>query len=303
MQNTSDDASLDAPPACNNNAMTTTITEILPDTIVANVRAALEEDLGAGDLTARLIPESKQAQATVITRENGVLCGIPWFETCFRTLDPDCRIDWLSQEGEFVAANQPLCVIHGNARALLSAERPALNFLQTLSATATLTRRYVEAVNGTRAKIMDTRKTLPGLRFAQKYAVRIGGGHNQRTGLFDGILIKENHIAAGGSIANVMEQAFRIAPPGVTIQIEVESLDELRTALEAGATLILLDNFSTAQMREAVTLTAGRAELEASGGVTLATVRGIAETGVDRISVGGLTKDIQAIDLSMRFEG
>lgn len=276
--------------------------QLLP-IIHANVRAALEEDFGSGDLTASLIPASRQARASVISRENAVLCGIPWFETCFRTLDPDCRIDWLSQEGEFVAANQPLCVIHGNARALLSAERPALNFLQTLSATATLTRRYVEAVNGTRAKIMDTRKTLPGLRFAQKYAVRTGGGHNQRTGLFDGILIKENHIAAAGSIANVLEQAFRIAPPGVTIQIEVESLDELRTALEAGAELILLDNFSTAQMREAVALTAGRAELEASGGVTLATVRGIAETGVDRISVGALTKDIQAIDLSMRFEG
>jgi nicotinate-nucleotide pyrophosphorylase (carboxylating) len=276
--------------------------QLLP-IIQANVRTALEEDFGSGDLTASLIPASRQARASVISRESAVLCGIPWFETCFRTLDPDCRIDWLSQEGEFVAANQPLCVIHGNARALLSAERPALNFLQTLSATATLTRRYVEAVNGTRAKIMDTRKTLPGLRFAQKYAVRIGGGHNQRTGLFDGILIKENHIAAAGSIANVLEQAFRIAPPGVTIQIEVESLDELRTALEAGATLILLDNFSTAQLREAVALTAGRAELEASGGVTLATVRGIAETGVDRISVGALTKDIQAIDLSMRFEG
>jgi nicotinate-nucleotide pyrophosphorylase (carboxylating) len=275
--------------------------QLLP-IIQANVRTALEEDFGSGDLTASLIPASLQARASVISRENAVLCGIPWFETCFRTLDPDCRIDWLSQEGEFVAANQPLCIIHGNARALLSAERPALNFLQTLSATATLTRRYVEAVSGTRAKIMDTRKTLPGLRFAQKYAVRTGGGHNQRTGLFDGILIKENHIAAAGSIANVLEQAFRIAPPGVTIQIEVESLDELHTALEAGATLILLDNFTPAQMREAVALTAGRAELEASGGVTLATVRDIAETGVDRISVGALTKDIQAIDLSMRFE-
>jgi len=276
--------------------------QLLP-IIQANVRTALEEDLGAGDLTARLIPENRQARATVITRENAVLCGTPWFDACFRTLDPDCRIDWLAQEGDRIETNQPLCVIHGNARALLSAERPALNFLQTLSATASLTRRYVEAVSGTRAKIMDTRKTLPGLRFAQKYAVRTGGGHNQRTGLFDGILIKENHIAAAGGIANVLAQAFGIAPPGVTIQIEVESLDELRTALEAGATLILLDNFSTAQMREAVTLTAGHAELEASGGVTLATVRGIAETGVDRISVGGLTKDIRAIDLSMRFEG
>ena len=276
--------------------------QLLP-IIQANVRTALEEDLGAGDLTARLIPENRQARATVITREDAVLCGTLWFDACFRTLDPDCRIDWLAQEGAHIETNQPLCVIHGNARALLSAERPALNFLQTLSATASLTRRYVEAVNNTRAKIMDTRKTLPGLRFAQKYAVRTGGGHNQRTGLFDGILIKENHIAAAGGIANVLAQAFSIAPPGITIQIEVESLDELRTALEAGASLILLDNFSTAQMREAVTLTAGRAELEASGGITLETVRGIAETGVDRISVGGLTKDIHAIDLSMRVEG
>ena len=174
--------------------------QLLP-IIQANVRTALEEDFGSGDLTASLIPASRQARASVISRENAVLCGIPWFETCFRTLDPDCRIDWLSQEGEFVAANQPLCVIHGNARALLSAERPALNFLQTLSATATLTRRYVEAVNGTRAKIMDTRKTLPGLRFAQKYAVRTGGGHNQRTGLFDGILqaLKREAIPVAGA--------------------------------------------------------------------------------------------------------
>ncbi|MDD3885034.1 MAG: carboxylating nicotinate-nucleotide diphosphorylase [Gallionella sp.] len=267
-----------------------------------NIRAALKEDIGAGDLTAQLIPEAGTAHATVITREDAVLCGTPWFDACFRAIDPDARINWFSQEGDRIVAGQRLCEIHGNARAMLSAERPALNFLQTLSATTTLTRRYVDAVGGTRAKIMDTRKTLPGLRFAQKYAVRIGGGHNQRTGLFDGILIKENHIAAAGGIADVLAQAFRIAPPGVTIQIEVESLDELRTALEAGATLILLDNFSTAQMREAVTLTAGRAELEASGGITLETVRGIAETGVDRISIGGLTKDIQAIDLSMRFE-
>lgn len=267
-----------------------------------NIRAALKEDIGAGDLTAQLIPEAGTAHATVITREDAVLCGTPWFDACFRAIDPDARINWFSQEGDRIVAGQRLCEIHGNARAMLSAERPALNFLQTLSATTTLTRRYVDAVGGTRAKIMDTRKTLPGLRFAQKYAVRIGGGHNQRTGLFDGILIKENHIAAAGGIADVLAQAFRIAPPGITIQIEVESLDELRTALEAGASLILLDNFSTAQMREAVTLTAGRAELEASGGITLETVRGIAETGVDRISIGGLTKDIQAIDLSMRFE-
>jgi nicotinate-nucleotide pyrophosphorylase (carboxylating) len=200
-----------------------------------------------------------------------------------------------------VQPNQLLCTISGNARALLSAERCALNFLQTLSATATATRRYVDLVAGTKAKILDTRKTLPGLRLAQKYAVTVGGGVNQRVGLYDGILIKENHIAAAGGIRQVMEQAHRLATPGVSIQIEVESLDELREALDAGAKLVLLDNFTLEMMREAVALTAGRAKLEASGGVSLDTVRGIAETGVDRISIGSLTKDIQAVDLSMRF--
>jgi len=269
--------------------------------IHANIRAALDEDIGNLDLTAQLIPEHTQAHATVITRQQAVLCGTAWFDGCIRALDADCAIHWHAHEGEMLKANQTLCEIRGNARALLTAERPALNFLQTLSATATATRRYVDAVAGTNAKIMDTRKTLPGLRIAQKYAVTIGGGHNQRIGLFDGILIKENHIMAAGSIHAALQHAFRIAPEGVTIQIEVESLEQLREALDIGATLILLDNFDLDGMRAAVALSAGSAELEASGGINLQTVRAIAETGVDRISIGSLTKDVQAVDLSMRF--
>lgn len=269
--------------------------------IRANVRAALDEDIGSGDLTAQLIAEHTQAHANVITREAAVLCGTLWFEECFLTLDPDCRITWKVQEGAVSEANQTLCEIHGNARGMLSAERPALNFLQTLSAVATQTRRYVDATQGTQARIMDTRKTLPGLRMAQKYAVKVGGGHNQRIGLFDGVLIKENHIAAAGGIGEVMEHAFQIIPPGVPIQIEVESIAQLDEALLAGARLILLDNFSLADMHIAVTHAAKRAELEASGGITLENVRFVAETGVDRISIGALTKDINAIDLSMRL--
>ncbi len=292
--------------------------------IRANVRASLAEDMGTlspslsrerergtenrdamtsnGDLTAQLIAEHTQAHATVITREAAVLCGTLWFEECFLTLDPDCKIIWKVQEGSVTEANQTLCEIRGDARAMLSAERPALNFLQTLSAVATQTRRYVDATSGTRAKIMDTRKTLPGLRMAEKYAVKVGGGYNQRIGLFDGVLIKENHIAAAGGIRAVMEHAFRITPPGVSIQIEVETLEQLEEALNAGAKLILLDNFSLADMRLAVNIAAKRAELEASGGITLEDVRLVAETGVDRISIGALTKDIKAIDLSMRIE-
>lgn len=268
--------------------------------IESNVTAALSEDIGAGDLTAQLIPADRTAHATLITRQDAVLCGTPWFEACFKRLDPKIQIRWLAREGAAVAANSTLCEIDGNARAILSAERPAMNFLQTLSATATATRRYADAIAGTQALIMDTRKTLPGLRIAQKYAVKIGGGANQRIGLFDGILVKENHIAAAGGIAQVMAAAKKLAPPGVSIQIEVESLDELRQALDAGATLVLLDNFSVDQMLEAVTLTAGRAQLEASGGITFDELRRIAETGVDRISIGGLTKNVQAIDLSLR---
>ncbi|MDO8312977.1 MAG: carboxylating nicotinate-nucleotide diphosphorylase [Sideroxyarcus sp.] len=269
--------------------------------IRANVRAALDEDIGTGDLTAQLITEHTPARATVITREAAVLCGTLWFEECFLTLDPDCKIDWKVQEGAVTEAKQTLCEIQGDARALLTAERSALNFLQTLSATATLTRHYVEAAGGTQARIMDTRKTLPGLRMAQKYAVKVGGGHNQRIGLFDGVLIKENHIAAAGGIGEVMEHAFQITPPGVPIQIEVETLAQLDEALNAGAQLILLDNFSLVDMQIAVTHAAKRAELEASGGITLENVRLVAETGVDRISIGALTKDVKAIDLSMRI--
>ena len=269
--------------------------------IQLNVSTALKEDIGGGDLTAHLIPATQTATARIISRQEAVLCGSLWFEECFLSLDPGCEVHWAAQEGDVIQANQRLCEIRGNARALLSAERSALNFLQTLSGTATLVRRYIEAVAGTQAKIMDTRKTLPGLRMAQKYAVRIGGGHNQRIGLFDGVLIKENHIAAAGSIRAALEQAFRITPPGIPIQIEVENMAQLDEALNAGARLILLDNFSLVDMHAAVTRAAKCAELEASGGITLDDVRLVAETGVDRISIGALTKDVTAIDLSMRL--
>ncbi|MDX8386567.1 MAG: carboxylating nicotinate-nucleotide diphosphorylase [Gallionella sp.] len=266
------------------------------------VRAALDEDIGSGDLTAQLIPEDSQANATVITREAMVLCGTSWFDECLLTIDPKCEINWLFKDGDIVEPGQVICEIAGGARAMLSTERCALNFIQTLSATATLTKSYVEAVQGADAKIMDTRKTLPGLRIAQKYAVKCGGGHNQRIGLFDGILIKENHIIAAGGIAEALNQALSTAPSDTSIQIEVESLDELRSALDAGAKLVLLDNFSLTDMRIAVEINKGCAELEASGNVNLQTVHDIAKTGVDRISIGGLTKDVNAIDLSMRFE-
>ena len=269
--------------------------------IKINVTAALAEDLGSGDLTAQLIPADQQTRATLITREQAILCGKPWFEACFKTLDPLVKISWCAEEGDRVQANATLCEIHGNARALLSAERPALNFLQTLSAVATTTQQYVDAVVGTDAQIMDTRKTLPGLRIAQKYAVKIGGGINQRIGLFDGILIKENHIAAAGGIKAALDAAQRKTGADVSIQIEVESMDELQQALDAGAKLILLDNFNIEQMREAVQLTQQRAELEASGGITLDNVRAIADTGVTRISIGGLTKHVRAVDLSLRI--
>lgn len=274
----------------------------LAQAVAANVAAALAEDLGSrGDLTAQLIPAERRAHAKVLTREDAVLAGRPWFDACFHSLDGSATIAWHAREGERIAAGQVLCEIEGNARALLSAERPALNFLQTLSGVATATRRYVDAIAGTRARIYDTRKTLPGLRLAEKYAVRCGGGENHRTGLYDGILIKENHIAAAGGIRPALEAAQRLAPPGVFVQIEVETLAQLDEALACGARLILLDNFDLAAMCAAVKLTAGRAQLEASGGVDLSTVRAIAETGVDRISVGALTKHVRAVDLSMRF--
>ena len=269
--------------------------------IERNVAAALAEDVGAGDWTARLTPAGRRAHAGIVCRVDAVLCGRPWLEACFRRLDPDVQIDWLRNEGQSVSAGSQVCELSGDTRALLTGERTGLNFLQLLSAVATETRRYVEAVEGTRAAIVDTRKTLPGLRLAQKYAVRCGGGVNHRLGLYDGILIKENHIAAAGSVTGALERARAITPPGVWTQIEVESFAQLEEALRAGAKMILLDNMNAEEMREAVRITAGRAELEASGGITLATVRTIAETGVDRISIGSLTKDVKAVDLSMRF--
>ncbi|MDP1923922.1 MAG: carboxylating nicotinate-nucleotide diphosphorylase [Thiobacillus sp.] len=278
------------------------MSELNVEQVLSDVARALGEDIGSGDLTAQLIPASQTARARVITREPAVIAGQPWFDACFRALDPDCVINWQVNEGDAVAADDVLVEIYGHARALLTAERPALNFLQTLSAVATATRPYVDAVRGTHAAILDTRKTLPGLRIAEKYAVRVGGGQNQRVGLYDGILIKENHIAAAGGIAQVLEAAFKLAGGAVSVQIEVETLDELEQALAAGAPLILLDNFSLADLRHAVQVTHGRALLEASGNITRDTVRAVAETGVDRISIGSLTKHIRAVDLSMRIQ-
>ena len=269
--------------------------------IERNVSAALEEDVSTGDLTAGLIPAAEIATARIITRADITVCGTAWADACFRRLDALMKIEWSCADGTPLEAGQTLCTLSGSARALLTGERTALNFLQLLSGIATTTRRYVDAVEGTRAKILDTRKTLPGLRVAQKYAVLSGGGTNHRMGLYDAILIKENHIAAAGGVAAAMKTALAAAPPGVWIQVEVETLNQLQIALDAGARLILLDNMDTAQMRAAVAYTAGRAELEASGGITLDNVRQIAETGVDRISIGSLTKDVRAADLSMRF--
>lgn len=269
--------------------------------IERNVRLALEEDIGSGDLTAQLVPADQVATATVISREEAVLCGSAWFEACFRLLDKNIHIQWQAEEGARIHPNQMLCEISGNARTMLTAERCALNFLQTLSGVATVTRRYVDAIAGTSAAVLDTRKTLPGLRLAQKYAVTVGGGKNQRIGLYDGILIKENHIAAAGGIRLALAAAQKTGGT-VPIQIEVESLEQLQTALDAGANLILLDNFPPELMREAVILTADRAQLEASGNITLDNVRTVAETGVQRISIGSLTKNVKALDLSMRIK-
>jgi nicotinate-nucleotide pyrophosphorylase (carboxylating) len=265
-----------------------------------NVMSALLEDIGGGDLTAMLIPAGHQSVGTVISREPAVLAGQAWFDACFQQLDPSAEIEWAVADGQRVAADQVICEIRAATRALLTAERPALNFLQLLSGTATTTRHYVDAIAGTGARIVDTRKTLPGLRLAQKYAVRCGGGSNHRLGLYDGILIKENHIIAAGGIQPALEQARGLAGVGVFVQIEVESMEQLAEALDCGARMILLDNMDLRQMREAVGFTAGRAELEASGGVRLESVRAIAETGVDRISIGCLTKDVHAIDMSLR---
>ena len=281
-------------------------TPLAPE-IARNVEAALTEDVGQGDLTASLVPGERQVTATVISREAGVLCGTAWFDACVSRLDPTARVTWQAADGDRIAPNQLLCKIEGNGRALLTAERSALNFLQLLSAVASKARLYADAIAGTRAQVVDTRKTLPGLRIAQKFAVRCGGGGNHRLALWDAILIKENHIHAAGGIAEAMAAARLVAAQAADrckfIQIEVESLEELQTALAAGATMILLDNFGLDMLREAARINAGRAVLEASGNVSLETIRGIAETGVDRISVGALTKDVKALDLSMRFVG
>jgi nicotinate-nucleotide pyrophosphorylase (carboxylating) len=273
----------------------------LPDNDIETlVCTALNEDIGTGDITADLIAPHSRAQAGVISRQAAILCGCAWFEAVFQRLDSSISITWALREGEPVAPNQLLCQLRGSAQAILTGERTALNLLQTFSATATVTHRYVEAVRGTGVKILDTRKTLPGLRTAQKYAVRCGGGTNHRMGLYDGILIKENHIMAAGSTAGAIHAA-RQRHPKVPVEVEIESLEQLHQALEAGADRILLDNFDIATLREAVALTQHKAKLEASGGVNLDTIRDIAETGVDFISVGALTKDIDAVDLSMRF--
>ncbi|WP_019921106.1 carboxylating nicotinate-nucleotide diphosphorylase [Duganella zoogloeoides] len=268
----------------------------------ANLLAALLEDVGTGDLTGLLVPDGGRVTARVIVREDAVLCGAPWFEGVMNCLQAGIEIDWQYAEGDLMTADSVVCTLTGPARALLTAERSALNFLQLLSAVATATRNYVDVIAGTRAAILDTRKTLPGLRLAQKYAVRVGGGKNQRLALYDGILIKENHIAAAGGVTNAVLAAKKL-DAGVTIQVEVENLAELHEALDAGAVSVLLDNFSTDMMREAVVINAGRALLEASGGINFDTVRAIAETGVDRISIGSLTKDIRATDYSLRIVG
>ena len=281
--------------------------ETLDEARARNIRDALFEDIGVSDWTARLVPAERRVTAHVGVREAAVLCGRDWFEGVFLALDGSARIDWLYDEGADMAPDTRVCRIEADGRALLSAERPALNFLQLLSGTATVTRAHARAIEGASPNprgcaVLDTRKTLPGLRLAQKYAVRVGGGANQRLALYDGILIKENHIAAAGGITNAV-LAAKALNKGVSIQVEVENLDELKEALDAGAVSILLDNFDTALMRDAVKINAGRALLEASGGINFDTVRAIAETGVDRISIGSLTKDVRATDYSLRIIG
>ena len=268
----------------------------------ADVARAFAEDVGAGDLTAGLVDPGRRAQALVIAREAAVVCGGPWLVAAVRQLDPQATITWAVPEGRRSTIGQPVVEIRGNARAVLTAERTALNFLQLLSGVATKTATYVEAVRGTRAQIVYTRKTLPGLRLAQKYAVRTGGGTNHRIGLYDAVLIKENHIAAAGGVTAVLRSAADVAPRATFVQIEVETLAQLEEALGAGAKMVLLDNMELPTLREAVRITAGRAVLEISGGVTLEGLRALAETGVDRISIGTLTKDVKATDYSMRFK-
>jgi len=273
----------------------------LPDDVSETVRRALAEDVGPGDLTAALIPAEARAEAQVITRENAVLCGTAWFDEVFHQVDKRIRVVWLIKDGDAVRAGQVLCSASGPARGLLTGERTALNFLQLLSGTATRTRQYVDAVRGTKTIILDTRKTVPGQRRAQKYAVACGGGQNHRMGLYDAILIKENHIAAAGSITAALAVARNSAPRDVSIEIEVENIGQLREALAANADRLLLDNFSVEELKVAVDETRGQAKLEASGGIDLSNIRAFAETGVDYISIGDMTKTVKAVDLSMRF--
>jgi len=268
--------------------------------IEAHVRAALDEDVGSGDITASLLAPQQRAQADVVTREAAVLSGSAWFDTVFRQLDDEVSIEWQAADGQHIEPGQVVCRLTGRLRSLLTGERTALNYLQALSGTATRSRRYAEAVSGLPVRILDTRKTLPGLRREQKYAVACGGCHNHRIGLWDAILIKENHILAAGSIAAAVDGA-RVLNAGVPVEVEVESLDELEQALTAGAERVLLDNFNLELLRDAVRIAAGRARLEASGGITLQRLRAIAETGVDDISIGDLTKGVEAVDLSMRL--
>lgn len=289
--------------------MSGTVSSTSPDlaAIADSVRRALAEDVGSGDLTAALIPADAGAEATIVARESAVLCGMAWANEVFRQLDPSIRVAWDAADGARVSEDQRLCTIAGPARAILTGERTALNFLQTLSGTATTARRYADAISGTRCRILDTRKTIPGLREAQKYAVRCGGCHNHRHGLYDGILIKENHIVAAGSLTAAVRaaqaQAAKTGNVRVPVEVEVETLDEVREALAADADILLLDDFSLEDTRIAVALarTQGRARLEASGGIDLGRLREVAETGVDFISIGSLTKHLRAVDLSMRF--
>lgn len=272
----------------------------LPADLEAVVSKALAEDIGSGDITAALVPEDKLSHARVICRDDAIICGQAWFNEVFRQLDPGIEIEWLVSDGDAATHGQEICTLQGDARHLLSGERCALNFLQTLSGTATRAHQYAVAIADTTARILDTRKTLPGLRTAQKYAVACGGGHNHRMGLYDAFLIKENHILAAGSISNAVSKAKSIKP-GYPIEVEVENLTQLEEAIQAGADTLLLDNMDLSQLQEAVTVTAGRARLEASGGINMDTVKDIAKTGVDYLSVGDITKDLQAVDLSMRF--
>ena len=274
--------------------------QLLEQSIQLNIQQALQEDIGAGDITALLTPEDEQATATIISREDMILAGQPWVNALIAAFDPSVQITWLKNDGDLVRANETIFKLSGSARSLLTVERPALNFVQTLSAVASKTAEYVKQLDGLNTKLLDTRKTLPGLRIAQKYAVAVGGGQNHRLGLFDAFLIKENHIMAAGGIAQAIAKAHQIAP-GKPVEVEVETWAELEQALEAKADIVMLDNFSQQQMIDAVKHVAGRCKLEASGNITIANLREVATTGVDYISMGVLTKDVKAVDLSMRF--